>query len=127
MSVVCGIVGLPNVGKSTLFSAFTATQADRAVYPFSTTEANVAIVHVPDERLETIRRFIETQRLVPAALQVVDIPGLAAGASRGEGMGNKFLGSVKEVDALLHVVRCFENPQVVREGPVDPQGDMEVL
>src|SRR5262245_8527545 len=127
MSVVCGIVGLPNVGKSTLFSAFTATPADRAVYPFSTTEANVAIVNVPDERLETIRKFIETQRIVPAALQVVDIPGLAAGASRGEGMGNKFLGSVKEVDAVLHVVRCFENPQVVRDGPVDPKGDMEVL
>ena len=127
MGVACGIVGLPNVGKSTLFSAFTATPADRAVYPFSTTEANVAIVNVPDERLETIRRFIETERIVPAAMRVVDIPGLAPGASKGEGMGNKFLGSVKESDALLHVVRCFENAQVVRDGPVDPRGDMELL
>jgi len=127
MGVACGIVGLPNVGKSTLFSAFTATPADRAIYPFSTTEANVAIVNVEDERLETIRRFIATERIVPAAMRVVDIPGLAAGASKGEGMGNKFLGSVKESDALLHVVRCFENAQVVRDGPVDPKGDMEVL
>ena len=127
MGLACGIVGLPNVGKSTLFSAFTATPADRAIYPFSTTEANVAIVNVPDERLATIRKFIATERIVPAAMRVVDIPGLAAGASKGEGMGNKFLGSVKEADALLHVVRCFENPQVVREGPVDPKGDMEVL
>ena len=127
MGVSCGIVGLPNVGKSTLFSAFTATPADRAIYPFSTTEANVAVVNVPDERLETIRRFIATERLVPAAMRVVDIPGLAPGASKGEGMGNKFLGSVKEADALLHVVRCFDNPQVVRDGPVDPRGDMELL
>jgi len=127
MGLACGIVGLPNVGKSTLFSAFTATPADRAIYPFSTTEANVAVVNVPEERLETIRRFIATERLVPAAMRVVDIPGLAAGASKGEGMGNKFLGSVKEADAILHVVRCFDNPQVVRDGPVEPKGDMEVL
>jgi GTP-binding protein YchF len=127
MGVACGIVGLPNVGKSTLYSAFTATPADRAIYPFSTTEANVAVVNVPDERLETIHRFIATECIVPAAMRVVDIPGLAAGASKGEGMGNKFLGSVKEADALLNVVRCFENPQVVREGPVDPKSDMEVL
>ena len=127
MGVACGIVGLPNVGKSTLFSAFTATPADRAIYPFSTTEANVAVVNVPDERLKTIEGFIATERLVPAAMRVVDIPGLAPGASKGEGMGNKFLGSVKEADALLHVVRCFDNPQVVRDGAVDPKGDMEVL
>jgi ribosome-binding ATPase len=127
MGVACGIVGLPNVGKSTLFSAFTATPADRAIYPFSTTEANVAVVNVPDERLETIRKFIATERIVPAAMRVVDIPGLAPGASKGEGMGNKFLGSVKEADALLQIVRCFDNPQVVRDGPVDPKGDMELL
>jgi GTP-binding protein YchF len=127
MSVACGIVGLPNTGKSTIFSAFTATPADRAIYPFSTTEANVAVVNVPDPRLEIIHKHIETQRIVPAALNVVDIPGLVAGSSKGEGMGNKFLGSVKESDAILHVVRCFENPAVVREGAVDPKGDMEVL
>jgi GTP-binding protein YchF len=127
MGLACGIVGLPNVGKSTLYSAFTATPADRAIYPFSTTEANVAVVNVPDERLETIHGFVETNRIVPAVLKVVDIPGLAAGASKGEGMGNKFLGSVKEADALLQIVRCFENPAVVREGAIDPKNDMELL
>jgi GTP-binding protein YchF len=127
MSVVCGIVGLPNVGKSTIFSAFTATPADRAIYPFSTLEANVAMVNVPDDRLERIHQFIATDRIVPAIVQVVDIPGLAAGASKGEGLGNKFLGNVKETDAILQVVRCFENPAVVRDGPVDPKSDMDVL
>ena len=127
MGVACGIVGLPNVGKSTLFNAFTSSRADRAIYPFSTTEANVAVVSVPDERLERIHKFVATDRIVPAAMKVVDIPGLVAGSSKGEGMGNKFLGNIKECDALLHVVRCFERPEVIRDGPVDPKGDMEVL
>jgi GTP-binding protein YchF len=127
MGVACGIVGLPNVGKSTLFNAFTASRADRAIYPFSTTEANVAIVSVPDERLERIHKLVPTERIVPAAVKVVDIPGLVAGSSKGEGMGNKFLGHIKESDAILQVVRCFERPEVIREGPVDPGGDMEVL
>ena len=127
MGVACGIVGLPNVGKSTIFNAFTASRADRAIYPFSTTEANVAVISVPDDRLERIHKFIATDRIVPAALKVVDIPGLVAGSSKGEGMGNKFLGHIKECDALLQVVRCFERPEVVREGPVDPKADMEIL
>ena len=127
MSLKCGLVGLPNTGKSTLFNAFTQSNAERAAYPFSTTDANVAMVDVPDERLATIHRYVETDKVIPATMQVVDVPGLTAGASQGEGMGNRFLGHVKETDAILHVVRCFESAEVVREGPVDPASDMEVL
>jgi len=127
MAVACGIVGLPNSGKSTLFNAFTASRADRALYPFSTTEASEAMVSVPDDRLERIHEFIETDKIIPAAVLVIDIPGLAPGASTGKGLGNKFLGHIKECDAILQVVRCFDHPDVVREGPVDPLGDMQVL
>ena len=127
MGVACGIVGLPNCGKSTLFNAFTASRADRAVYPFSTTEANEAVVEVPDDRLERIHAHIETDKVIPAVVQVVDIPGLAPGASTGKGLGNKFLGHIKECDAILQVVRCFDAADVVRDTPVNPQGDIEEL
>ncbi len=127
MGVSCGIVGLPNVGKTTIFNAMTGAGAERANYAFSTVEPNLAEVDVPDERLEVIHRYIETQKVVPAKVKVVDIAGLAEGASRGEGIGNKFLGHIKETDALIHVVQAVESPSLTRETPVDPAKDMDVL
>ncbi len=127
MSVSCGIVGLPNVGKSTLFSALSAARAEIGNYPFCTIEPNVAVVEVPDTRLEEIRSKIESERILPAVVQVVDIAGLVKGASEGEGMGNKFLGTIRECDAVMQVVRCFDGDRVLREGAVDPVSDAEVI
>jgi GTP-binding protein YchF len=128
MAVKCGIVGLPNVGKSTLFNALTKAGIAAENYPFCTIEPNVGIVEVPDPRLAQLAAIVRPQRVVPAAVEFVDIAGLVAGASKGEGLGNQFLANIRETDAIAHVVRCFEDPNVVHvTGKVDPVADIETI
>ncbi len=128
MALQAGIVGLPNVGKSTLFNALTAAGAESANYPFCTIEPNVGVVAVPDERLDLISSKIKTQKIIPTSVEIVDIAGLVKGASRGEGLGNQFLGNIRSVDAILHVVRCFDDPDVTHvDGEVDPLRDIETI
>ena len=128
MSVKCGIVGLPNVGKSTLFNALTKAGVAAENYPFCTIEPNVGIVEVPDARLAALAAIVMPQRVLPAAVEFVDIAGLVAGASKGEGLGNQFLANIRETDAIAHVVRCFEDSNVVHvNGKVDPIADIETI
>ncbi len=128
MALQVGIVGLPNVGKSTLFNAITSGKAEAANYPFCTIDPNVGVVTVPDVRLDQITQFVKPQSVVPTTIEFVDIAGIVKGASQGEGLGNQFLGHIKQTDAIVHVVRCFDDPNVIHvAGSVDPLRDMDII
>ncbi len=128
MGFNCGIVGLPNVGKSTIFNALTSAGAQASNYPFTTIDPNVGVVDMPDERLDQLARIYQPKKLTPTTMEFVDIAGLVKGAAQGEGLGNKFLANIREVDAIAHVVRCFDDPNVIHvAGKVDPKTDIEVI
>ena len=128
MALNCGIVGLPNVGKSTIFSAVTSAPAEAANYPFCTIDPNIGIVSVPDSRLDEISRLIPSKKITPATVEFVDIAGLVKGASQGEGLGNRFLASIREVGVIAHVVRCFDDPDIVHvSNRIDPASDIETI
>lgn len=128
MGLKCGIVGLPNVGKSTLFNCLTNAKAQAANFPFCTIEPNIGVITVPDERLTKLSELVKPERIVPTTVEIVDIAGLVKGASKGEGLGNQFLGNIRETDAIIHVVRCFDDPNVVHvDGSVNPIRDKEVI
>jgi GTP-binding protein YchF len=128
MALQCGIVGLPNVGKSTLFNCLSNAKAQSANFPFCTIEPNVGVITVPDERLNKLAELVHPQRIVPTTVEIVDIAGLVKGASKGEGLGNKFLANIRETDAILHVLRCFEDDNIVHvDGSVNPVRDKEII
>jgi GTP-binding protein YchF len=128
MALQCGIVGLPNVGKSTLFNCLSNAKAQAANFPFCTIEPNVGVITVPDERLNKLAELVNPQRIVPATVEIVDIAGLVKGASKGEGLGNKFLANIRETDAILHVLRCFENDNITHvDGSINPVRDKEII
>ncbi len=128
MGLKCGIVGLPNVGKSTLFNALSSAKAEAANFPFCTIEPNIGVITVPDERLDELAALVKPEKTLPTVIEFVDIAGLVKGASKGEGLGNKFLANIREVDAVIHVIRCFEDENITHvAGKVDPEGDKAVI